>query len=1798
MKYTSTKVGFKMLAGLLAALLMWSVFFAAWPMEARATESGEFTVSLSVPLNGAEVALTHKESGEVWKQKTNDGVARFREELDPAANYRLSVKGAVGYRPYEKEIDLSVSPLEVTLSPLDTVILTGVLNDTTGAALPGVQVKASGYHNAEAKTAADGAFSLELYSGQSYSVKASKNGYQDKTLFNGEIDEAHAQLGSVVLDLRAPARAPQVQEVSDPEPQPEVPQITIGGVTPSGWTNGTKTISYTVTPGSADVYCVIGKGTLTSISEILAEVAADKAWPAGKTTTPADENGEYYIYAVNGEHVVNEKVTVSQIDKVSPVISNSQCELKSAGDAEITFHVSDNGAIKRVYYSKNASGVPSLGDVSPSGGVYKIFTIDFGKTMYLFAEDEAGNKSEGSSSVRVTNPSGPEITVPDNYDDGWDNTKEITFTVKPAVGRDVAEVTYGLSGGVFVAATESDANAYSMTVTQKGTYIIEAKDSAGQINRLQLVFDNMDTTAPVISQKVKNPAANASGWNQGAFTLTVTVSETESGIDRVVYSLNPNYTTYESASAAIGALHPATGSNGVYTIQIPNDECDTACYIWAIDKAGNVSQNSDHDVPVRIDRTPPSVDSATYSRETADGFIRVIRKIFSTLLFGMYKDKVVVKVEASDGGTVASGVAGYQYQMAPKRGAKSDWKGIEPESGSDPVRLHIPYQEFEGQIYVRAVDAAGNYSADKTDTSLGGVIMDKGESKKAPDIDSHEYVEKKWTNQDVVLTLSGSEPFSGVDHYEYSFTPDDERLPEVGWTRMPESDGALHLDEETHIPNQITVSQNCNGTFKFRAVSNTGVESTKVTEFTVRVWKNPPANATVSLAPVNGENGWYVGDFDAPGIELTEPAETEHTPPITTYYKLVNTTTGEETSEKRFSSIHGDRQPVVNADGVYSLLIWTKDEAGNECDPYTETIKVDTTAPTDLSMEVDGASVAAQNENEIDFTLFYNRTIHIKLSADCDISGLGRLEYQWGKSLTEIDTRPEGIWLEYPQSGIEMKPNRKFILCFRAVDLAGNKTLIYSDGIILDNQAPTGDKLSPEITLTPEKPNRNGFYNKDVSVDISVSDPKYSDDDPDEATGVRSALKNLSYRVLTDGAVTLDTTVLFPSDQYPYKKDTDGRVPSWSGKIVIDSKQNNSNDVVLEITAVDNAGNTRITRTPAGALKIDTTPPSIQVRYDNNSDDPGFPGYFKAARTATVVVTERNFNAADVVAAITAKGAQAPRLSAWRTVKGTGNLDDTTHTATIAYTADADYTFGIDYTDLADNRCPGETYAPGTAAPKAFTVDKTLPVVSVHYNNNSVTDGKYFSQERTATITIHEHNFETSRIKVDITASLGGSGIARPQVGGWRTSGDMHTASIRYAADGDYTFDIAYTDKAGNAAREAGYGNSAAPRDFTVDTTIVKPVITINGEDGNGKSYRGDVLPSVLFSDINFASYEIVLLRTRLFEKDVDVTRLFTQKGQPGASGGEVTVEGFDKIQDNDGIYTLTAKMTDHAGNTESESIAFSVNRFGSVYVFDKYLTSLRDSYVQKVSDQLIVTEYNPDKLLQDSLKIDISCDGAPLSKVKYDVSPVPNDLVSVGASGWYQYEYKIDPSNCDKDGIYRIRVSSRDAAGNAPENTNYVDKAVQFCVDTVAPELTNLTGLEKNSVNAQSVSVKFDVFDAIALNKVDVYVGEEVRESFANFEDMTQFSGSFSLGEGIHQRVRLVITDKAGNVTDTSSESFTTPLQFEREVTISTNFFVRYYANTWLFWGTVGGLVIAILGLLFLLFFLKRRKEEKEETA
>ena len=156
--------------------------------------------------------------------------------------------------------------------------------------------------------------------------------------------------------------------------------------------------------------------------------------------------------------------------------------------------------------------------------------------------------------------------------------------------------------------------------------------------------------------------------------------------------------------------------------------------------------------------------------------------------------------------------------------------------------------------------------------------------------------------------------------------------------------------------------------------------------------------------------------------------------------------------------------------------------------------------------------------------------------------------------------------------------------------------------------------------------------------------------------------------------------------------------------------------------------------------------------------------------------------------------------------------------------------------------------------------------------------------------------------------------------------------------------------------------------------------------------------------------------------------------------------------------------------------------------------------------------------------------------------------------------------------------------------------------MDSTAPEINSISGLDKPIINAQKVRVTYSVYDTIALKSVKVYVDGKLKDEITDFSgDSNNYEGSFTLHEKTKaQKVKIIVEDKAGNVTDTSKKSFkkNSAFTFYDSVTVSTSFYVR--ALAWWKQHIVGAAIAAAIvaaTAVFLWLVWKRRKKKHRGT-
>ena len=1195
------------------------------------------------------------------------------------------------------------------------------------------------------------------------------------------------------------------------------------------------------------------------------------------------------------------------------------------------------------------------------------------------------------------------------------------------------------------------------------------------------------------------------------------------------------------------------------------------------DPAGNAQVEAISDT-FCVDKTDPDNLKITYEPT-------VVGVLLENITFGFYKAPVKVTIEATDD---IAGVDHFVYSYAVQEGASDTNVGklnqtVTATRDGNTNRWYTSFEipaQFRGFVSFTAYDKATNdaYLAD-----ANAVVVDNV----APGI-SVEYqnvndYDKGYFNaqRKAVIKIKEANFFAqdiedGHLVITVEKTTDDGKYTSTAMSPTFTKNGDVYTAE-------IEFIEDGDYTFDIKYTDRSGnvYDSYEKDEFTVDMtapvvnvtYDNNSAKnsnqfkadrtATIQIVEHNFDATKVVAKVMASGTEVTSYAE---------YLAKADSWTKVEGKADTWQAVI-----EYTDEAHYTFEISCTDKAGNinSSVDYTGQVAptaftLDKSVPTEMDIKIGEKSILGSMDTHA-FDTFYGKTVVVKLSANCDISGLESFKYQKVADVSEY--AENGAWTDYnAETGITVEPSEKFVIYFRAEDRAGNVKIVRSTGVVVDNQKPVGETNAPEIDILPEKPNANGIHKDDVSVDLKVVDPRYAGANAAD-NGYYSGLNKITYKIYTTDTDAVEEGILFDlaSKTKGAVFDADNLVSSWTGNITIDSEKFNSNNVIVEVDAVDNAGNERKTTTTAGQIKIDITAPTIVVSYDNNVADSD--SFFKADRTATVVVTERNFNAKEVVVGITNTDGTVPTISDFTKTAGTGNGDDTIWTATIKYTADGDYKFDIAYTDLAGNACAGETFAEGTVASNEFTIDQTAPVIAVTYDNNDVQNSNYYKAYRTATVVITEHNFNAERVIITNTATDDGLETTKPTVSGWTTNGDKHTATISYSKDAKYTFDIAMNDKAGNASAEY------TEETFFVDATM--PSLEITGVADNSAN-NGDVIPVVTYSDTNYDADKVTITLTGANRKTVELDGAYADFH----NGRTFTFKNFAEEKEIDDIYTLTAAITDKAGNTTEKTINFSVNRFGSTYAISEAAEKLNGTYVQKPVD-VVVTETNANELKNIKITLFKNNETIVLTEgTDYKID------VTGGNGNWYHYTYTVFAKNFADDGVYRLTFHSEDAAGNVAENTlDTKDTEISFGVDATKPNIV-VANLENGVTYAlENMTVNMSISDNLLLSSITVYLDDYNTPyktwTTEEIESIIAGNGEFTFdiaGDSTSaHKVKIVSVDAAGN-------------EQVKEITdffVTTNIWVRYYNNKGLFFGSIGG-VILLAGLIVFLVVWKKKKISK----
>lgn len=1537
--------------------------------------------------------------------------------------------------------------------------------------------------------------------------------------------------------------------------------------TQSSWTNSDVTVEVSV----PDEKVAWNGNTATAVTKLSYVYWSEKnKFDSTATKIESDENGKfkhtfevsgkYYFYAVDEAGNVSEGQEFEiKIDKAAPtasIIINdhnekwlNREEFLNGGKVTVSFTAADEASgLAYAYVDKDIEDNRRK-DINSE---YRFeFTDDQNTEHTFYVVDNAGNVKEVGKTTVMIDTAEATAKLVNDHEGKWLNKEEYLnggkVTVSFKADSKVSKAFFAYVDENTPANSQMSSNgnfSFEFTDDQKTKHTFYVGDSAGNITEIGSTWVMIDTTDTEIEEFTNDYDEK---WTNGNVGVSFEANGEVSGIAKVFVD---------------DEKHQIQAVNGKYNYTF-TDEQDEEHTFYVVDNAGNVSEKT---TKIQIDRAKPVIKD----------FKVIPNKEWAN-------EDVTVSFEANDGGDYISGIASAYIVI------NGEEKKINPNEEGVYSYTFKDEQKKDYEFYV--IDNAGN----KSDVQKANIQIDKTKpviKEKSVDIvdeagNSVDMRRLKWCiihNKDVKIRVEADKvadytpqnvdanSASGV--YSVKLITTKENSYEL---KKKELNGDYY---EFTIPSELLALEVLHENVRFVVTDNAANESEK---YKLKALTKNPSNSdnilidktkpnikeiTLTEAHYTDSDGnrWY----NTPNIkasayfedtakigETASGLESIQISALNSKTEMSDSAYGMDNNSYSVTSDSSD----LKSDGTIEFRANAKDLAGNKADEERAIAYVDTVAPVVNKISVNGVEVS-NNGGKYAVEAFGNSARRVEISAsdisgnNSGISGLKSITYSLYEENNNKPIKTETVSVSGNNASIsfDISPNFKGYITATATDNVGNKGAeTKSRRVVVENSSKHNEtsNISIKLPQTSKKDSGgNNLYNNDIDVQFSVSDSY-------------SGVKSVSYTIKDRNGESTVTVGDMSVDK------NDGNINTELSKTI--RVGNNENDIKLTVTIEDNAGNKS---SKDVTFSIDKTAPTIEVTFDNNNRNRNYSDseYYKADRTATVTITERNFNAADVKAAITGLSSGNPTISSFTTVAGS-TPDQTKHVAKVTFSKDADYTMSIDFTDMAGNRA-------SQYKSNKFTIDKTKPVIGEIKLSPSPSNSKYFNEDVTVSVTVNEHNFDSSLVKF---TSIKGT-LPKIPKSDWKDDGDKHTVSFKLKAEDIYSFRVGMTDKAVNAAADK------TQSEIVLDKT--KPSVEIAGvkdKKAYGYNDKDKVAPVFTFSDTNIdpenVSYKIYKISQDGSKTDV-TSKFDSTKSNVKNGAMTVSFNEFKSTSDVDGLYTIEISSKDLAGNENSDTKVFSVNRYGSSFVIDDSMKDLIHSYISKGED-VKVKIINVNKISAENTTVTVTYNGTNItlkSGADYTFS-----TISESDEGWCEYEVTINKAVFEKDGSYSVKVTAVDEANNTSTNTDDAhvssDEApkIDFYVDTTKPEVT-ITGAEKDAVYKEvtkqiTVTVEDANIDADNLADVlDIQVNGEAVTNYEAEDDAGTVTAKFTV-KGDKITIKASAVDKAGNKSDIEELSFR----------LNANWLLRLYSNKPLFYSILAAILLAVAGVIIIIIRKKK---------
>ncbi|WP_409449469.1 Ig-like domain-containing protein [Enterobacter sp. WCHEn045836] len=393
------------------------------------------------------------------------------------------------------------------------------------------------------------------------------------------------------------------------------------------------------------------------------------------------------------------------------------------------------------------------------------------------------------------------------------------------------------------------------------------------------------------------------------------------------------------------------------------------------------------------------------------------------------------------------------------------------------------------------------------------------------------------------------------------------------------------------------------------------------------------------------------------------------------------------------------------------------------------------------------------------------------------------------------------------------------------------------------------------------------------------------------------------------------------------------------------------------------------------------------------------------------------------------------------TVDASGNWTATVPSADLGSLKDGDASVQVSVTNVNGN---------SASAGREYSVDATAPTVSIEIvSDNNIINAAEAQQDLVV------NGVTNAEAGQSVTVTLNGVDYTTTVQANGSWSVTVPSADVGAITDGNYTISAAVSDKAGNPA--------SADRDVLVDTTVPQLTInTVSDDDVINSAEHAQAL--IVTGSVTGAAAGDVVTVT-LNGKSYTATLDASGNWSVGVPAADVTALAA-------GDYTITAALTDKAGNSNSATHGVEVNLTAPVLTID---TVSGDDVINNTEKTQDLTISGTASGLATGAVVTVMLNGKAYSAM-------------VDSNGKWTTTVPADQVGALGEALYTVTASATDSVGNSTSTSHTVN------VESVLPGVIINTIAGNDVINAAEVAsgqtISGKVVNAEAGNTVTVTIG------------------------------------------------------------------------------------------------------------